>query len=205
MGLGRPTQWVTGCISLTVETIHTRPDCCLLAWQVEYTWNMSHKHNSHWWQLLSSLTKLNLKHQVTDTVFENSVTRVTFQHHSASLVMLRDGIFNSHWTTIIDSFFFWQLHLNLHLNFNLNYFINTTLKYIYILVKKCLVWLLLTTLTSKRLPNMDVKNSCHDVKKTPWHNVRWHFLAPVSCVEISVWYARIYEARHNLSLKFSTR
>ena len=39
---------------------------------------------------------------------ENSVTRVTVRHHSASLVMLnsypRDGIFNQHLTTIKDSY-----------------------------------------------------------------------------------------------------
>ena len=39
---------------------------------------------------------------------ENSVTRVTVRHHSASLVMPnsypRDGIFNQHLTTIKDSY-----------------------------------------------------------------------------------------------------
>ena len=53
---------------------------------------------------------------------ENSVTRVSVRHHKACLV------FNSHWTTIIDSFscilFLWQLYLSL----NMHYFINFALK-----------------------------------------------------------------------------
>ena len=47
-------------------------------------------------------------HNGSSVQIENSVTQVTVQHYSASLVMLnsypRDGIFNQHFTTIKDSY-----------------------------------------------------------------------------------------------------
>ena len=47
-------------------------------------------------------------HDGCELLIENSVTRVTVRHHSASLVMPnsypRDGIFNQHLTTIKDSY-----------------------------------------------------------------------------------------------------
>ena len=47
-------------------------------------------------------------HNGSSVLIENSVTRVTFQHHSASFVMpnsyIRDGFFKEHLTTIKDSY-----------------------------------------------------------------------------------------------------
>ena len=47
-------------------------------------------------------------HNGSSVQIENSVTRVTVQHHEASLVIPnsfpRDGIFNQHFTTIKDSY-----------------------------------------------------------------------------------------------------
>ena len=49
-------------------------------------------------------------HNGSSVQIENSVTRVTVRHRSASLVMPnsypRDGIFNQHLTTIKDSYIF---------------------------------------------------------------------------------------------------
>ena len=65
------------------------------------------------------------------------------------------------------------------------------------MAEKRLVWFLPTTLISKHLAKMTTLKT--DVKKASWHHaressytsrVRWHFLAPVSGVEIPVRYAR---------------
>ena len=69
---------------------------------------------------------------------ENSVTRVTVLHHEARQVMPKSypewRNFNSHQTTIIDSFsciFFLRRLYEIVFNLNMRYFINFTLKYVH--------------------------------------------------------------------------
>ena len=66
-------------------------------------------------------------HNDSSVQIENSVTRVTVQHHLASLVMLNnypcDGIFNKHLSTIKDSYI-----LNLPVMWDLSQTINRYLK-----------------------------------------------------------------------------
>ena len=63
-----------------------------------------------------------------DVRIENSVTRVTVWHHEACrAAMPSDGIFNSHRTTIMDSFSRILFLPQLNLNMNMRYFINFTL------------------------------------------------------------------------------
>ena len=58
-----------------------------------------------------------------EVLIENSVTRVTVRHHEACRVMRnsypRDGIFNLHRRTIMDSFFCILLLRQLHLDLNM--------------------------------------------------------------------------------------
>ena len=56
---------------------------------------------------------------------ENSVTRVTIRHHEA---FLSDGIFNSHRTTIIESFSCILFLSRLHLSLDMRDFIKLSLK-----------------------------------------------------------------------------
>ena len=80
---------------------------------------------------------------------ENSITRITVQHHKTCPC---DGIFNSHWTTIIDSFF---LHtLPSMVVFKLEYAV-FDLFYAGInafAIKKCSVWLLSMTFRGHLTP-----------------------------------------------------
>ena len=113
---------------------------------------------------------------------ENSVTRVTVRHHEACRVMPNsypsDGIFNSHLTTIMDSFSCIHFLRKLYLNFYMRYYINITLKCLhfrsrhdrfgfYLLRWRWNIWRKMTSKSDV----MTSKLTC-DVKKTHWRHAR---------------------------------
>ena len=111
--------------------------------------------------------------------------RLKTRSQGCRTVIPSDGIFSSHWTTIVDSFSC-ILFLRLwHLNFYMRYFINIMLKYPHFQSKRS-VRLPSMTLTLKRLAENEIKTDVitskrysdviHESRLIPLV-VRRHFLA----------------------------
>ena len=140
-----------------------------------------------------------------EVLTENSVTRVTVLHHSASLVTPSsypsDGIFNLHQRTIMDSFscilFLRQLHLEYVLFYQFYVKITTFFDQEKFISTAPLLYVDVETFGGNWCEN-DVKTSKSSYWRHAWESsytprVRRHFLAPVGFMEIRVRYARIVQ------------
>ena len=138
---------------------------------------------------------------------ENSVTRVTVRHREwCRTVILTDGIFNSHRTTIMDSFSCILFLRQLHLSLSMYFLINFMQKYNYIQSRnvwfgsylRCWRWNVWRKMTLKWHQTCKLTSQRHNRRPDIIHEsrhtpprVRRHFLAPVGFMEIQVGYARI--------------